>query len=128
MGRREPYLHLTAQQEETPGIWVDVPPKQFSRCGNYDEAWDKDLVKLPPGGTLKLEWLVPPAYTLNLPKAGRVRIYAHYKYGAGKEPGGFFGSRVRVPPELEGVPAYEIVSPPVEIQIVQPTAERGALR
>jgi len=120
MGWREPYVYFTARREQAPGVWVDVEVERYSRCGNFDHRWDQAVVALGPGGTLAIDrWLIAPDRGLELQIPGRVRLYAHYKYRAGKFDSTFQGS-VAVPPELEGTPAFELVSAPLEIQIERP--------
>jgi hypothetical protein len=123
MGWREPYVFYTAQREVAPGVWQDVPRQSVSRCGNYDVQWDEDITALLPGASLSLDprWLTPDR-ALDLEAAGKVRLYAHYQYSAGQERDGDFfgGSAVHVPRELEGVPPFELVSAPLEIEIQRP--------
>ena len=111
------------KRENEPYVWVDAERERFSRCGNYDVRWDEDLVALPPGGVMELDRdILPLGYTFKMQEPGRYRITAHYKYTGGAEGRGLFswgsfGEAAEIPPELFGVPAFEVVSNPVVILI-----------
>jgi hypothetical protein len=122
VGWREPYVFYKVEFEAQPGVWVDAPKEQFGRCGNYDVRWDEDLVALEPGGVMPLEReIIPLNHKYNLQTPGRYRITAHYQYKGGTEGRGlhaFSGETVQIPPELFGVPSFEVVSNPVEITVL----------
>jgi hypothetical protein len=134
MGWREPYVYFTAQREVLPEVWEDVPKGDISRCGNYDDAWDKDTTPLDPGRSMSLteRWYLTPETALDLAEPGRVRIVAHYQYRRGAGSSWRYDPRVSVPDELRGTPAFEVVSEPVEVRIVRPLEAvltvKGALR
>lgn len=115
VGWREPHVYFTASRKGNDGAWKDVPPAKYGRCGVYDPDWQKDIVQLGPGDNINLEWLPPPSLMLDLREPGLVRLYVHYQYGAGTS------TRGQTPVNLggmAGIPAFEVVSAPVEIEIV----------
>lgn len=115
VGWREPHVYFTASRKKSDGTWEDVPPAGYGRCGLYDPDWQKDVVRLGPGDNIKLEWLPPPSVMLDLRKPGLVRLYVHYRYGRGASTR---GQTPQTPVNLggmEGLPAFEIVSAPIEI-------------
>jgi hypothetical protein len=120
MGWREPHVYFTAMVKHKDE-WVDVPAGNLARCGLFDAAWQNDVVKLDPGKKVKIEkWIIGPERALDLQKPGLVRLLVHYKYGGGKvgkgERSGVSGDLG----EMTGIPAFEIVSKPVEFTVKRP--------
>jgi hypothetical protein len=65
--------------------------------------------------------IIPLNHKYNLQTPGRYRITAHYQYKGGTKERGlhaFSGETVQIPPELFGVPSFEVVSNPVEINVL----------
>jgi hypothetical protein len=116
VGWREPYVYWTATLDRGDGRPVPVPDSDYVRCGLFDWGWPKDTVLLGARGELPLDF----EPLLEFQQAGRVRLRAHYAYHGGGGP----RSRSRVPPDrigqLAGVPAFEIISDPVEFDVVRP--------
>lgn len=120
MGWREPHVYYTAMVKHKDE-WIDVPAANLARCGLFDAAWQNDVVKLDPGKKVKIEkWLIGPERALDLQKPGLVRLLVHYKYGGGKvgkgERSGVSGDLGK----MTGMPAFEIVSKPVEFTVKRP--------
>jgi hypothetical protein len=106
-----------------PGVWEPAPKERYSRCGNYAVRWDEDLTALPPGGVMPLDReMLSLDSAFDVQQAGRYRITAHYQYSGGTGRRGLFGfgESVPIPPELYGIPTFEVVSAPVEITILRP--------
>jgi hypothetical protein len=83
-------------------------------------VWQEDITELQPGARLVLnEWIRDPAYMLEIQRPGAVRLYVHYRYEAGKS-----DAVKRLPPasfgQLEGVAPFEIVSTPIDMEVVRP--------
>ena len=124
MGWREPLLYWSAEREVRPGVWQPVATRSYSRCGNFDGNWRKDVMMLEPGQALPFEWGAPPESTLEIRSAGKYRFYARYEYRGGKlgRSGlGMFGGDGETAPDnshlLDGVPPFEVVSEPMEVRI-----------
>jgi hypothetical protein len=115
IGWREPHVFFTAERETAPGTWVPVATAPYARCGLYAPDWQTSIVSLAPGRSIALSgWLADPSVMLDLRTPGRVRVRAHYAYGAGARTRG----PTTPPAQLAGVPAFEIVSRPITITIV----------
>ncbi len=117
-GWREPHVYWTATLDRGDGKPVPVPQAEYARCGNFAGDWPTDAMPLGPRGEIPLDsWSGPLP---DFQQAGRVRLRRHYAYQAGK------GRRSRCLVEagelglMEGVPSFEIVSAPVEFDVVRP--------
>lgn len=125
VGWREPHVYWTATIDRGDGKPVPVPEDRYARCGHFDSDWQKDVVRLGPGGRLPLGWLYPPL--IDFQQAGRVQLRAHYSYrGTG-------GKRADpLPParlgRMAGVPAFEIVSDPLVFEVVRPLDVRVTVK
>jgi hypothetical protein len=125
VGWREPYVRWTLEREAAPGVWRKVPDTPYSRCGNYDADWQKDVVLLAPGQSLLLGDMIPVESRADIDAPGKYRARAHYEYRAGFGTRGFSGLVVvGVSDEpsasgrlIEGVPAFDIVSEPFEFRV-----------
>jgi len=121
VGWREPYVYYTAKIDIGESTWKDVPKPRIMRCGNYDFNWQKDLVALKPGEEVSiLDWIPSARTMLDLQEAGRVRLYLHYAYRAGqfdlhREP----GKPAHIPKQMKRIPAFELVSAPIEFEMVR---------
>jgi len=79
------------------------------------------VVELWPGKSIELkEWLAPPEMALELQQPGKVRLHVHYRYRGGitgKDPktGKTFDTG-----KMRGMPAFELVSKPVEFEVLRP--------
>jgi hypothetical protein len=119
VGWREPYVYFTATVETAKGITVPVPQLGRGRCGLFAHDWPKDVILLKPGAEMPLnEWLIPASGALNFQEPGRIKLIAHYQYRAG------LGKRPADPAAIAasaiaGVPAFAIVSKPVEFDVVR---------
>ena len=128
VGWREPYVRWTVERESAPGTWQELPRAQYSRCGNYDADWQKDVALLEPGDSKQLADMLSPNWSADLTRPGHYRARAHYQYGAGLGRRGVFGLALNdllgePPPQarlIDGVPAFEVISEPFEFRI-----ERG---
>lgn len=119
-GWREPNVFFTAKRKTQTGTWVEVPKAPFGRCGLFDSNWEKDVTKLTPGAKIELkDWLLTPGEMLEFQQPGPHRLWVHYKYS-----GGNAGKRTLKEPlpvaKMQGVPAFEIVSSPIEFEVVRP--------
>jgi len=121
VGWREPHVFYTARIDTGDGNWQEVPKATVLRCGNFDAQWQNDVVELWPGKSIELkDWLAPPAMALEMQQAGRVRLCVHYRYRGGvtgKDPktGKAFDTG-----KMRGMPAFELVSKPVEFEVLRP--------
>lgn len=116
VGWREPHVFVTAARVRADGTEEPVPPGRYGRCGLFDADWPKDVVGVPPGGKLRLGPYHPFA---ELQQPGRVRLRAHYAYSAGHR------TRAGLPPperlgRMRGVPPFDLVSAPFEVEVVRP--------
>ena len=125
VGWREPYVRWTVERETAPGVWQTLPDAPYSRCGNYDPVWQKDVMLLAPGQSRLLDNMIAVEGRADIGAPGRYRARAHYEYRAGFGTRGF-SDLVIVgvsddPPAsarlIEGVPAFEVVSDPYEFRI-----------
>jgi hypothetical protein len=116
VGWREPYVYWTATLDRGDGKLVPVPRADYRRCGLFNAAWPKDAILLRPGEKMELGF-VP---LLEFQQPGRVRLRAHYAYHGGS------GERSRSPvaPDqrrrMTGVPAFEVISDPLEFDVIRP--------
>lgn len=122
VGWREPYVYFTATVDTGDGVARPVGERPYGRCGFYNDHWRKDATVLKPGDELPLkDWLAEPSQMLDFQEGGRVKLVAHYRYRAGAVTPGGVGSGQEEPiGEMAGVPAFEVVSKPVEFEVVQP--------
>lgn len=118
VGWREPHVFVTAERQIVDNTWEDVPPVPLLRCGLFDSDWQKDVVHLGPHESIELG--ASPNETLELQQAGRVRLRVHYRYKAGVLAEGMDGERYIDLGKMAGIPAFEIVSPPIELEIRRP--------
>jgi hypothetical protein len=110
-GWREPHVGFIAERaggEPVPRA------SSLGRCGMFDEDWHDEIVTLPPGGAHKLEWLPSPSAEFALNEAGRVKLTLRYAYTAGAKAEAFD------PGAMAGVPAFELLSNPLQLEISQP--------
>lgn len=126
-GLREPHVYWTAIIDRGDGNWVSVPAcAPYGYCGFGLEsalAWRKDAILLKPGNDLKFG--IPQQFEFQ--QVGRVRIRAHYKYraqGAGRDEG-FLPSEFAF---MAGVPRFQIVSNPVEFDVIRPLDIRARVK
>jgi hypothetical protein len=112
-GWREPHVYLTA----TSGGRA-VKGRPIGRCGMFAVDWHRDVVVLAPGQSVDLtSRYLPARMTLALPAKGKVKLVAHYDYGAGKE----VNTRsVRGTGSMGKTPAFDLVSKPIEIEMAGP--------
>ncbi len=114
MAWREPFVFYSAEADTGDGIWRPVPQLKGGRCGLYDHDWEKDVVDLKPGASLKIEWLPAAMWALDVPNSGRVRIRVHYAYRHRST------TRSGIDPmksPMGSIAPFEIVSDPVEITL-----------
>jgi len=121
MGWREPHVFYTARIDKGDGSWQEVPKAGIARCGLFNAQWQEDVVELWPGKSIELkDWLAPPEMALELQQPGKVRLHVHYRYRGGitgKDPktGKTFDTG-----KMRGMPAFELVSKPVEFEVLRP--------
>jgi hypothetical protein len=119
VGWREPHVFYTATLETTDGVFKNVPKARYLRCGVFDSDWQKDAMVLKPGEGLPLwNWLDSPSRFLEFQEPGRVQLMVHYSYRGGISERG--SSQAVTSGPLFGVPAFELVSIPVEFEVVRP--------
>jgi hypothetical protein len=119
-GWREPHVFLTAERDRGDGKWRKVASKTLMRCGMFADDWHADVFDLKPDAKTEFaNWLPPAGMLLELEKPGRYRIRAHYRYTSGRiGMRGVAGGPQKVDPgPMKGVPAFELVSKPVEIVV-----------
>ena len=124
VGWREPFVYWTATIDRGDGKPIPVPKKRYGRCGLFDANWPKDAVALRPGEKLPLDI----HSLLEFQQAGHVRLQAHYVYRDKHAP----PNRTILEPLqrglMVGVPGFEIVSKPVEFDVVRPLGIRVKVR
>jgi hypothetical protein len=106
---REPAIRWTGEVWQD-GRWVALPMRAVGRCGNYSSNWQQDVVDLGPGQRLDFEWGTWPV-TLVLPEHGRIRLTAHYDYGAGAHSK---GGAVASTGAMGSTPRFTVASEPLE--------------
>jgi len=117
-GWREPYIYFTATLDIGNGVSKPVPPAFYARCGNFDRNWQKDARVLEPGEELPLDiGSSRPSTMLKFEEPGHVRLVAHYSYRAGIVARS--ANQVVVAGLMAGVPAFELVSAPVEFDVIR---------
>ena len=121
VGWREPNVYFSAETQKADGKWENVPTTGYARCGLFDSDWQKDVVHLKPGTSITLkDWLASPSAMFELQQPGQVRLYVHYRYSGGTLGK---GKETKAPPALgkmKGIPAFEITSAPIELEVVRP--------
>lgn len=119
-GWREPLI-LYSAEKKVEGQWRALERHQPRRCGLYNPAWHDDFVKLKPGNTLSIgDWVPGPEAYFDL-SPGLYRFRVHYDYAQGQHGKGESGvsGAQWLRPELRRIPAFQLVSNPVEITIVE---------
>lgn len=121
VGWREPHVYYTAQRQLENGQWENAPNAPFGRCGLFDFDWQKDVTNLASGAKLELKsWLPGPADRFEFQEPGRHRVYVHYKYQAGLAGKGGERDDAADLGKMAGIPAFEIVSEPIDLEVVRP--------
>ena len=120
VGWREPHVYFTATIDQWDGTSKPVPNGEFGRCGLCDSNWQKDARILKPGDELPLDnWL--PSEMLEFQSPGHVRLFAHYRYGAGATTkGGKTERPAAVSGPMADIPAFELTSEPMEFDVIRP--------
>jgi hypothetical protein len=117
-GWREPYVYFSAQLRKLDASWEEVPKARWGRCGLFDSNWQKDVIFLRPGDSFKFkEYYSCPSGMLELQQPGRIHLYVHYKYSAGRLRGDKATKKLGM---MKGIPAFEITSNPIEFELVRP--------
>lgn len=111
-GWREPHAYFKTEILNAAGTWVAANEARGVRCGLYARDWENDIIVLPPGGRVKMPWM--PYSRSELADSTRVRITAHYEYGAQSR------DKNKVPPQLHAMPSYAIRSAPLDIPVEHP--------
>lgn len=117
-GRREPWVHVTADRLLPSNVWEPLSHQGGAGCGLFDWNWEKDVIDLKPGEELALDdWFRHPEFDLQHP--GPVRYAGHYEYRA--------PVRLRDEPLAEllrgpmgAVPPFALTSEPVVFQVIRP--------
>ncbi len=117
MGWREPHAWFELAVRRRGEAFHAPPPVQYTRCGNYDEDWQKDIVTLGPGQARTLPWM-QFYFQAEFADADEVRVTAHYSYGEQAK------DQRLVPPELHSMPAYAVESAALVLAIERPLALR----
>ena len=119
VGLREPHVFITAERKNEDNTWETVPPlPPFLICGLLDTDWEKDVVHLGPSESIKI--MVSPDKELELQQEGRLRLRVHYRYNAGAMADENDEERTAALGKMEGIPAFEIVSLPIELELQRP--------
>lgn len=85
----------------------------------YDNDWHDEIATLTPGESVELAWTPDPGWQLRLQQPGRVRVWAHYVFSAGAGFGDGRGASEDLA-QMQGVPAFHLISAPLELEIVRP--------
>ena len=118
VGWREPHVFYTGQRRAADGTWGDLDRRGFGRCGMYDHNWHDDVRELEPGKSLDIhQWLAQPAQVFDLGGTGTYRLRLHYRYAGGTLGKG--QARDADPGPMKGVPEFELISEPVEFEVVR---------
>lgn len=111
-GWREPHVWYTVERRSGGGAWQAAPALRYSRCGNFQEDWHKDVVPLASGAKLNLPWF-PFYWHWDLDGATHARVTAHYAYGDQAK------DRRKIPPILHQMPAYDLRSNALEFELTE---------
>lgn len=115
VGRGEPHVNWTGTIDSGDGARVPLSHVPRGGCGNTFDYWPDNAVALPPGARLVQDY--PSMFEYQ--RAGRVRLVANYAYK-----GGGPDVEKQHPPEaiafMKGVEPFELVSNPVEFEVVRP--------
>lgn len=113
VGWREPHVFFSAEYVDAQGDYRPAKEESFGRCGNYDDDWTDEVTVLAPGESMKLDYFLSPDTFFDLHEPGDLRIRVHYRYQQGKGR----KSTVPAPASMNNVPAFELVSAPIEVQL-----------
>jgi hypothetical protein len=127
-GFREPHVFYTATFRPPDG-----PPVQLE-SGKYNASewwcvpfplntWAEDIIELRPGQGLLVsghDW--PPVF--DFPGPGKATIRAHYVYTGGERPAARRAADPAGLKRMAGVPAFELVSNPIEVEVAAPLEVR----
>ena len=121
-GPVQPSMRWSLERLATKGSWSAWDSgARGTRADSLGSDWREGVVALGPGASLDLR-LADLFFNVVLSQspAGSYRARAHYSVAAGDE---------SAPASLRGVPAYELVSEPVEFEYAPPfTVEVDAIR
>jgi len=120
-GWREPRVFFDAETLGPRGQRTAVPEREIGRCGMYDANWHDDVITLEPGAVLDLHnWMPAAHHALDFQQEGPVEVRLHYHYTRGT---GAVGGKALERPDGRGsmgdVPAFELVSKPVRLNVVR---------
>jgi len=107
-GWREPLVRF---EMEVGGRWV--PAGNPPRCGNYASNWHRDVMVLGAGDSLKLDGYLPPYFSFDLKKPGKVKLRAVYEYAGGRSKAG----KKPDPGPMGKTPPFRLVSKAVEVEL-----------
>lgn len=128
---REPEVFWLAEIDAGDGRWVPAPRERPSRCGNFDEDWTDEVRALAPGERIAVYFGQGPDAFFDLHEGARFRVRAGYRYRAGRGEGAR-GPGPAVPAALAGLAPFELLSEPIEVELVHDwtldLAVRGPLR
>ncbi|MCI0588150.1 MAG: hypothetical protein L0323_15070 [Planctomycetes bacterium] len=125
-GWREPHVFCTTEFETGDGAWREAPREGGARCGNYSADWRGDVAILGPGESIPLEWIRGPSFR-EVVGAKRLRFRVHYDYGAKPAKAAWWNPPLPLPEglgDMVGVTPFEVVSPPVELEVLAPEVSK----
>jgi hypothetical protein len=121
VGWREPHVFYTGQIRQSDGAWKALATRRLLRCGLFDADWQKDVVQLKPGGELAIDkWLIGPTEQLYYQQAGKTRLFAHYKYSAGRTAKSGELNEQSNTGRMGDAPPFELISNPIELTVERP--------
>jgi hypothetical protein len=127
-GFGEPHVYYTAT------FHAPVRPPVHLVSGQYDGSmwrcvpiplneWAENVLELPPGRELEIGgYGGPPVF--DFPGPGKATIRAHYAYTGGERPAARMVADSMGLKRMAGVPAFELVSNPVEVEVTAPLEVR----
>lgn len=111
---REPHISFTGTLDRGRGPTPLVPRVDRGRCGMFDSDWHDDIVTIPPGGDVPLEWLGVPSLALAMDTPGRIALTMHYRWTAGEGVPDFD------PDDMAATPAFELTSNALQFERAAP--------
>jgi len=120
-GWREPHVFFTAETLGPRGRRTAVIERGIGRCGVFDANWHDDVIELKPGKALDLyNWMPAAHFGLDFQREGPTEVVLHYRYRRGTAgKGGEALDRPDGRGPMGDLPAFELVSKPVRVNVVR---------
>jgi hypothetical protein len=115
MGKREPHLRFTAEQQSRKGVWEPVTLNGGAGCGLYGVGVKDEVVELKPGEKLAITGEGFRGHFHQFQYPGLVRMTGHYDYLVGETKGPLPRQPVA---GMRGAPPFALVSNPVEFDVI----------